>query len=341
MKQILLLISLMLCFVMMVCAQKTINTPPAPLFADPVYNGTRDPEMIYNPTAKEYWIYYTSSRPVKNIGNFVGTPIGIAGTKDFVKWRFVGYCSFNGIGGKPDAKHTYWAPGIYIEGDTANMFITFKEDTIGPWGGESRLDHYKAPVSDMQKGWKFFKTVTKEPQAIDATVVKIGKTYHLWYRNCITEPCGIYHATSTDLSKWNFEGKAEGDINNIETTKIRYQEGPYVFYWKNYYWMITDQGNALAVYRSFDARTWKYCGNILGVEGGSRLFDSNNGKHASVKVINDRAFIFYHIEPYSKETNQIFPGHKYTCFLQMSELNFDGEKLKCDRNAMIHLLEIK
>ena len=34
-------------------AQKADRTPPAPLYADPVYNGTRDPEIIYKPYAKE------------------------------------------------------------------------------------------------------------------------------------------------------------------------------------------------------------------------------------------------------------------------------------------------
>lgn len=324
-------------------AKKENTKAPAPLYYDPVYNGSRDPEIIYNPVVKEYWIYYTSSRPVLDNGNFVGTPIGIAGSKDLINWRLIGYCSFNGLGGKPDAKHTYWAPGIFIEGDTANMFITYKEDTIGPWGGDSRLDHYKAPVSNMQKGWKYFKTVTKEPQAIDATVSKSGNIYNLWYRNCISDPCGIYYATSTNLVDWQFKGKAEGDINNLEIAKISYQEGPYVFYWKNFYWMITDPGDGLAVYRSSEAKIWKYCGKILTSQekANARPFDYSNGKHASVKVINDRAFIFYHVEPFAKEIQQPFPGNKFTCYLQMAELLLDGNKLKCDRNKAIKLPKLR
>lgn len=112
-------------------AQKVQRTPPSPLYADPIYNGSRDPEIFYNPYKKEYWIYYTASRPYTGKGNFVGTPIGITTSNDLINWRFIGYCSFDGVAGKPDVAHTYWAPGVYVEGDTAHMFVTYKSDTIG------------------------------------------------------------------------------------------------------------------------------------------------------------------------------------------------------------------
>jgi len=317
-------------------AQKADRTPPAPLYADPVYNGTRDPEIIYNPYAKEYWIYYTASRPFTNNGNFVGTPIGIAASGDLMNWRFIGYCSFNGVAGKPDAPHTNWAPGVFIENDTANMFVTFKDDTIPPWGGPSRLDHYKAPVSDMQRGWKYFNTVTDHPQAIDATVLKINDMYHMWYRDCITEPCGIYHARSRDMKSWDFTGKTGGDVNNLDIHKIWYQEGPYVFYWKGKYRMITDPGDGIATYHSDDAINWKYDGKILTKNTGNRKFDATNGKHASVAIINDRAFIFYHVEPYA-DSKETFPGQKFICYLQMAELKIENNKITCDRNKLIRL----
>ena len=323
-------------FLNTVFSQKVQNTPPSPLYADPVYNGTRDPEIIYNSYEKEYWIYYTASRPYTNKSNFVGTPIGIAASKDLVNWRFVGYCSFNGVTGIPDAPHTNWAPGIFIEGDTANMFVTFKEDTIPPWGGPSRLDHYKAPVSDMHRGWKYFRTITNHPQAIDATALKINNTYHMWYRDCITEPCGIYHAQSSDMKTWDFRGKTEGDVNNKDINKIWYQEGPYVFFWKNKYWMITDTGDAIATYSSDDAIHWVYDGNIMARNTGTRKFDTTNAKHASVKVINDRAFIFYHVEPYA-DLKENLPGPKFLCYLQMAELKIKDNKLQCDRNETIIL----
>ena len=317
-------------------AQKTDRTPPAPLYADPVYNGSRDPEIVYNPYEKEYWIYYTGSRPFTNTSNFVGTPIGIAASKDLVNWRFVGYCSFDGIPGKPEVGHTYWAPGVFIEGDTANMFVTYKSDTIAPWGGDSRIDHYKASISDMHRGWKFFQTVTDHPSAIDATVLKVNGTYHLWFRDCICEPCGIFHAQSSDLKKWEFTGKTEGDVNIMDINKIWYQEGTYVFFWKKKYWMITDPGDGIATYHSDDAIHWIYDGKILTKNTGIRKFDLTNGKHPSVAVINDRAFIFYHIEPYA-DLKETFPGQKFICYLQMAELTVENNKIHCDRNKPIIL----
>ncbi len=336
MKQSLLFLVFSGIFLNTVFSQKVQNTPPAPLYADPIYNGTRDPEIVYNPFEKEYWIFYTASRPFTDKGNFVGTPLGIAASKDLVNWRFIGYCSFNGVAGKPDAPHTNWAPGIFIEGDTANMFVTFKEDTIPPWGGPSRLDHYKAPISDMQRGWKYFRTVTDQPQAIDATVLKINTVYHMWYRDCITEPCGIYHAQSKDMKTWDFTGKTEGDVNNMDINKIWYQEGPYVFFWKNKYRMITDTGDAIATYSSDDAIHWVYDGNIMGRNTGTRKFDTTNAKHASVKVINDRAFIFYHVEPYA-DLKENLPGPKFLCYLQMAELKIKNNMLECDRNEVVVL----
>lgn len=308
-------------------SQKHVSSNP--IYYDPIYNGSRDPEIVFNPVEKEYWVYYTSSRPVT--GNFVGCPIGIAGSKDLKNWRFVGYCYFNGIGGKPDAPHTYWAPGIIIEGDTAHMFITYKQDTIGIWGGPSKLDHYVSSINDMQKGWKYFNTVTNEPQAIDATIFKIESIYHMWYRDCIGEPCGIYHAKSSDLTNWKFLGKTNGDVNNLEQTKIWYQEAPYVFQWKKYFWMLTDPGDGIAVYRSKDADKWKFMGKIL-IDNDITTTDKSNGKHASVKIINNRAFIFYHTEPNAKkDVNTSFQGHKFTSYLNMGELKFDGGKLTCSR----------
>jgi hypothetical protein len=317
-------------------AQKTDQTPPAPLYADPIYNGSRDPEIVYNPYEKEYWIYYTGSRPYTNTSNFVGTPIGIAVSKDLITWRFIGYCDFDGVIGKPDAGHTYWAPGVFIEGDTANMFVTYKSDTLPPWGGDSRIDHYKAPVSDMHRGWKFFQTVTDHPTAIDATVLKVNGIYHLWFRDCICEPCGIFHAQSPDLKKWEFTGKTEGDVNNMDINKIWYQEGTYVFYWKKKYWMITDPGDGIATYHSEDAIIWKYDGKILTKNTGTRKFDQTNGKHPSVAIINDRAFIFYHIEPYA-DLKETFPGQKFLCYLQMAEFKIENNKITCDRNNSIIL----
>ncbi len=70
----------------------------APLFIDPNYYGSCDPEVIYNPSDDCWYIYYTSRRSLIE-GHFVATPIGVIRSKDFAKWEFLGYCKFDGIGG--------------------------------------------------------------------------------------------------------------------------------------------------------------------------------------------------------------------------------------------------
>lgn len=45
------------------CTSVYLRVPNAPFFADPNYNGSTDPEIIYNPVTKEFLVYYTSRRP--------------------------------------------------------------------------------------------------------------------------------------------------------------------------------------------------------------------------------------------------------------------------------------
>lgn len=63
-------------------------------------------------------IFYTDRRPVKGVAATVGNPIGVCVSDNFTDWRFLGYCKFDGVGGKPDSEQTRWAPGIIIDGDT-------------------------------------------------------------------------------------------------------------------------------------------------------------------------------------------------------------------------------
>ena len=96
---------------------------PSPIYVDNHYHGPADPEITWNPKTEEWMIFYTSRRPFKDQASYVGTPVGVAVSKDFVHWKFAGYCSFDGVGGQPDSEKTYWAPGVIVEGDSAHMFV--------------------------------------------------------------------------------------------------------------------------------------------------------------------------------------------------------------------------
>ena len=76
--------------------------------------------------------------------------------------------------------------------------------------------------------------------------------------------------------------------------------------------------------------------------------DNNMARHCSVAVIDDRAFIFYHVEPWrqydleqlkGKDRVPIFkqPLKHRRSVLQIAELKLEDRKLVCDRDERIVL----
>jgi hypothetical protein len=39
-----------------------IASASAPLFRDPIFDGSADPSIIWNPSEKEWWIFFTQRR---------------------------------------------------------------------------------------------------------------------------------------------------------------------------------------------------------------------------------------------------------------------------------------
>ena len=62
----------------------------APIYADPVYCGSCDPEIIYNSKLKLWMIFYTARRPAKGMAATVGNPIGVCISDNLTDWSFVG-----------------------------------------------------------------------------------------------------------------------------------------------------------------------------------------------------------------------------------------------------------
>ncbi len=59
------------------------------LYDDPVYHGAADPVVIYNKARKCWWMFYTNRRASiqdTTVQWVHGTRIGIAESKDGVKW---------------------------------------------------------------------------------------------------------------------------------------------------------------------------------------------------------------------------------------------------------------
>jgi len=310
-----------------------------PMFADPNYHGSCDPEIVWNPTAAEWWIFYTARRATRAKATYVGTPLGAISSKDLKTWTFRGYASFDGVQGRPDMPDTHWAPGIIRDGDTYHMFATYKDNANPPWGGKGVIRHYVTTSDNLLGGWKLVGIPKfRQPDPIDATLVKAEGEFRAYYR--VGKGGGIQWATSSDLTNWVAKGKCRGDVNAPAKQRgFGYQEAPYVFHWHGRYWMLTDPHKGLAVYHSRDGVSWKQQESIL-KEPGTGLGDATLARHPSVAVIKDRAFIFYHTEPnrpYPTPPAEMRTPHQKISFLQMAELKLKDGRLTCDRDAAVRL----
>ena len=323
---------------------------PAPLFIDPNYRGSCDPEIVWNEHDQLWYIYYTARRPMLD-NTWLQTPIGVAVSEDIVNWEFKGYCKFDGVGGEKDASSTYWAPAIIAENDTLHMFVTWKPDTIptiGAWGGQGWIVHYKTPLTNPVNGWlKVGALHSDNLNAIDATVYKNRNQFHVWFKGkeLTAKKNGLYHLATTDFNSWLELGFSKSDVFNAEATGSNFEEAPYIFQWKDKYWLITDPHDGFFVYSSKDAENWKFQGTIL-KEGGTRNLDTSMARHCSVAVKNDLAFIVYHVEPcrrYDLEKlkgegkQRIFvqPLKNRESVLQMAELEIIDGKLVCNRDKQV------
>ncbi|WP_413431412.1 sulfatase-like hydrolase/transferase [Crateriforma spongiae] len=308
-----------------------------PMFVDPNYHGSCDPEIVFNPSSQEWLIYYTARRATRQQASYVGTPIGVLASKDFKRWTFRGYCTFDGRKGQPDNPDTHWAPGIIVDGNQIHMFATYKASAMPPWGGDGVIRHYVAPLSDPIDGWKLVGVPNfHQPDPIDVSLLKMGDRFHAYYR--VGKGGGIQWATSEDLLHWQNHGPCPGDVN-ADNRGFGYQEAPYVFRFADRFWMLTDPHDGLAVFHSDDAITWHQQERIL-LKPGFGPADGTRARHPSVAVRDGRAFIFYHTEPNRPYPTP--PAEKRTptqkiSFLQIAELQINDGRLTCDRNADIRL----
>jgi hypothetical protein len=333
-------------------AQSAQDQPPAPLFIDPNYHGSCDPEVVWNAADQLWYIYYTARRPALE-NTWLRTPIGVIASPDLINWTFRGYCRMDGEGGDKDASATYWAPAIIAHKGKLHMFATFKKDTLptaGPWGGPGQIVHYETSLADPVNGWTSVGNLHDTTlNTIDATVYRQEEQFHIWFKGKVkgARQDNLYHLVSTDLYHWEPTVATSSDVFNAAATGSDFEEAPYVFQWEGRYWLITDPHLGLFVYSSADGAHWDFQGTIL-EESGKRAFDNNMARHCSVALVEDRAFIFYHVEPWrrydleqkkGKERVRIFqqPLKNRRSVLQVAELKIKDGKLSCDRDQRINL----
>ncbi len=317
-----------------------------PLFVDPNTHGSCDPEIIFNPWDGHWYIYYTARRPHMQ-NTFLGTPLGVIRSRDLKDWEFLGYTNLGNGDHRPWTNGTFWAPAIIEHQGRLHMFVTIKDDLIpdrGPWGGyPGSIIHYSTSVDRPVDGWKLEGRMhDRGLTTIDASIFKGKDGFQLWFKGKPKEAKKneLYAMKSRDLRNWEEADFTPSDVFNESVTGSDFEEAPYVFYWKDRYWLITDPHLGLFVYHSEDAEHWKFQGTILRA-GGTRPFDGNLARHCSVAVIEDRAFIFYHVEPWRQYESKtpIFkqPLRNRRAVLQMAELKIVDGQLTCDRDQKLVL----
>ena len=299
---------------------------PAPLFDDPVWHGACDPFIIWNPLKEEWFMYYTQRRgtlPNPNGANWVhGTAIAIATSKDGLDWKYQGTCQGDhdlseplkakGLGPEPGI--TWWAPCFVYEGKTIHMFVTLVDGVYTNWTGKRNILHF---TSDDWVTWKYINTCTlNSNRVIDPTVYKINDTWYMVYKD---EEAGsrTYRSESKDMIEW---------ANPVLTDQDGSQEAPFVFHWKNAYWLIVDS-KGLRIYKSPNGLDqWEYNNTILNYRDGIRPKDNNVGHHPGMVIQSapdgsEQCLIFY----FTHQSNQTV--------IQMGELELGADdKAFCNRN---------
>jgi hypothetical protein len=302
-----------------------INTPPAPLFRDPIYDGAADPTIIWNRDEEAWWLVYTNRRASVGGPGFAwlhGTDIGVASSKDGRKWLYRG--TLQGLAFEP-GRNTFWAPEVFWHIDRYHMYVSYVPGIPNDWSGTRHIVHM---TSTNLWDWRFeCRLALSSDRVIDACVFRMpAGQWRMWYKDEANQSF-TYAADSNDLYHWDAVGPVITDCAH---------EGPNVFQFGGHYWMITDPWAGIGVYRSSNCEHWERRQTIL--EGkGIRPDDCNRADHADVLVQGNRAYIFYFTHPYPLAKrysfDEIIPYDERRTSLQVAELRVVDDELVCDRDA--------
>lgn len=298
---------------------------PAPMFRDPVTDGAADPVIFYNRAEKAWWMLYTQRRAnseTAGVAYCFGNPIGIAESIDNgASWYYRGTLDLDFERGH----NTFWAPDVVYYKGTYHLFVTYKRGVQDHWAGRATMLHY---TSKNCWDWKYRGPIDLgEENIIDISLCQdTDGLWHAWYKK--DDFANIWTSESKDLKHWTKGRKAE--------TKGAC-EGPKVFRFADYYWMLTDEWHGMRLYRSADLVTWERQGVIL-EDATSRPDDGPSGAHGDVIVLGDKAYIIYFTHPGREihpqaHMNAIgnYPYEERRSSLECGELYYSDGTLKCRR----------
>ncbi len=257
---------------------------PAPLFRDPITDGAADPVLIWNREEKSWWMLYTQRRAnaeTAGVAYCYGTQIGIASSSNNGKtWAYRGTLNLDFENGH----NTFWAPDIIYSNGKYHLFVTYIQGVYTNWAGHAQIAHYTS--ADLWN-WKFHEfTKLANESIIDSSAMRLpnGK-WKMFYKG---RDSHIFSAESTDLFRWD-------TIQPVLTESE--QEGPIIFRFGEYFWLIVDEWQGMRVYRSKDTVTWEKQEDRILSKGSNRPDDKPSGAHGDVVTVGNKAYIFYFTHP--------------------------------------------
>ena len=295
----------------------SIQRVPSPLFDDPLWHGAADPTVVWNPTKREWWVYYAQRRTAlknpKGVDWCHGSAIGIAASKDGSKWRYEGICTGDeGLGEPMIHNCSWWAPCVMYDGGQFHLFVACVDGVYTKWTGKRAVKHF---TSQDGKTWKYQMTLPlSSDNCIDPCIYRIGDKWLVWYKD---ERHGskTYAAESSDLKRWKVIGPVITDVPH---------EAPLVWRWKG---ALLDDRRCVgqgAAYLSLGGRHFRLALQQYDSAGSGQTSEGRGPRRPPLRLgARGAPVVFYHVH-YAK-------GRKTV--LQAAELEMDSAgKVICDRD---------
>ncbi len=301
-------------------------TAPKPLYRDPVYDGAADVSTIYDQAQRHWTMFYTNRRATlkfpdpKDVAWVHGTPIGMAISTDGLKWRYKGQAQLP----EACAGKTLWAPEMYRESGLYHMWVTVVPGIYSNWNGPRHIVHLTS--TDLDHWTCSDRLDLGSDRVIDPSVIRLDNgAYRIWFKD---ERAGsrIFAADSSDLIHWT-----------RQAAPVVYMaaEGPKVFRFKGYFWMIADAWKGLIVLRSTDALIWTLQADRILETPGKQLTDRSMGHHPDVIVNGGRAFIYFFVQQDAEPETAADKWYRQRSAIQVGELTFKDGQLGVDRDAFV------